>query len=77
MVSIKLLEPLAALLMVKALDQYGWMTWHALEMSRSCTTAVAVDGVNITVPTVKTPVSSVLQFAWQMVMVAMVVWRFA
>ena len=42
--------------LVKAVDQYGWMMWHVLEMSRPYSTVLTVALVCITVDTTVTPV---------------------
>ena len=52
------LVPIAARLMAKELDRYGWMTWHAWEASHILTSAGIVGGEKVIVLTAKTPVSS-------------------
>ena len=67
----------AAPLMVRDPVRYGWMKWHAQEVSRISTTAVTVDGETMIVLTAETPVCSVPLFAWQMAVLTMAVWKLA
>lgn len=77
LVSSKHQTRLAAPLTVRELVQYGWMTYHAQEVSHVSMIAVTVDGEGTIVLTIETLVHSVLLFAWQMAMLAMAAWRSA